>query len=128
MRRRCARFGCNATATATFTFDSRAQIVFLDTPADGGARAGELCGRHAAALQPPRGWQLEDRRSGAAPIATTFAPAPAAPAPGAAATPAAARPQLAAFASGLGPDSELDGMLDAQSPLLARAFRSSGRV
>jgi len=36
--------------------------VWLDTPADGAARAGELCERHATTLTPPQGWQLEDRR------------------------------------------------------------------
>ena len=65
MRRQCARFGCSAVATATFTFDSETCTVWLDTPLDGGARAGELCGRHARSLTPPRGWRLEDRRAGA---------------------------------------------------------------
>ena len=37
--------------------------MWLDAPADGGARAGELCERHARTLTPPQGWRLEDRRS-----------------------------------------------------------------
>jgi hypothetical protein len=49
-------------ATATFTFDAGELTVWLDTPADGGARAGELCERHVRALTPPQGWALEDRR------------------------------------------------------------------
>ena len=49
-------------ATATFTFDTRDLTVWLDTPADGAARAGELCERHVRVLTPPQGWHLEDRR------------------------------------------------------------------
>ena len=105
-KRQCARFGCTAAATATFTFDSATCTVWLDPPLDGAARAGELCARHARLLTPPRGWRLEDRR-----------PAPEAPAP--------AR-QLAAGPAGAGLEAELRGLLDAHSPLLARAFRSSG--
>lgn len=62
MPRQCARPGCSATATATFTFDAEEVTVWLDAPDDRGARAGELCERHARALRPPRGWRLEDRR------------------------------------------------------------------
>ncbi|HWS45909.1 MAG TPA: DUF3499 family protein [Acidimicrobiia bacterium] len=62
MRRQCARAGCSAAATATFTFDASDLTVWLDSPADGGARAGELCERHVRALTPPQGWTLEDRR------------------------------------------------------------------
>jgi hypothetical protein len=62
MRRQCARPGCSATATATFTFDAREQTVWLDAPVDGGARAGELCERHVKTLTPPQGWRLDDRR------------------------------------------------------------------
>ena len=36
--------------------------MWLDTPADGGARAGELCERHVRVLTAPQGWRLEDRR------------------------------------------------------------------
>jgi hypothetical protein len=36
--------------------------VWLDTPDDDGARAGDLCERHALALTPPQGWSLVDRR------------------------------------------------------------------
>ena len=102
-KRQCARFGCSAPAVATFTFDSGARTVWLDVPAVGAARAGELCDRHARVLTPPRGWQLEDRRD----------------APDPAATPVRKRAAL---------DEELHELLDARSPLLARAFRSSGTV
>lgn len=102
-KRQCARFGCSGPAVATFTFDSGARTVWLDVPVVGAARAGELCDRHARALTPPRGWQLEDRRAEPDP--------PANPAP-----------KPIAF------DEELHDLLDARSPLLARAFRSSGTV
>jgi hypothetical protein len=104
-RRQCARFGCSAVAVATFTFDSNARTVWLDTPAPGSARAGELCHRHARSLTPPRGWQLDDRRH---------------------------RPPAAPWAATESAESamagELHDLLDARSPLLARAFRSSGTV
>jgi hypothetical protein len=63
VRRHCARPGCSAPATATFTFDTRDLTVWLDTPAEGTARAGELCERHVRVLTPPKGWHLEDRRN-----------------------------------------------------------------
>jgi len=62
VRRHCARPGCSAPATATFTFDTRDLTVWLDYPVDGAARAGELCERHVRGLTPPQGWHLEDRR------------------------------------------------------------------
>lgn len=65
--------------------------MWLDTPADGSARAGELCERHARALTPPQGWRLDDRRG-----------------------------RREAMAE------ELHAVLDAHSPLLARAFRNAG--
>ena len=162
-KRQCARFGCSAIAVATFTFDAQARTVWLDTPLDGNARAGELCSKHARALTPPRGWQLEDRRPSksestaqpgrtAAFGDTAFAePAPTEPpthvvraksspvdpalpdaGPSDAGRPAkvqvAPARQLAAGPMGAGLEAELRGLLDAHSPLLARAFRSSGTV
>jgi Protein of unknown function (DUF3499) len=108
MRRQCAWFGCSANATSTYTFDSETCTVWLDTPFEGGARAGDLCDRHARSLKPPRGWQLEDRRAAPAP-----SPSPAAP--------AESGPEQS------GAD-DLRVLLDARSPLLARAFRSSGTI
>jgi Protein of unknown function (DUF3499) len=124
--KQCARFGCSAVAVATFTFDSATCTVWLDAPLEGNARAGELCARHARSLTPPRGWTLEDRRGqesvpssppaeGSRPLAEE-SPQPAE---------AGAR-QLAAGPADIELEDELRGLLDAQSPLLARAFRSSG--
>lgn len=92
MSRHCARPGCTAVATATFTFDARAQTVWLDAPADGAARAGELCERHAGRLVAPRGWRVDDRRD------------------------ARRRPD----------DAIRSSVFDVRTPLLARAFQSSG--
>ena len=109
-KRQCARFGCTAIATATYTFDSNACIVWLDALDDSertfGLSAGELCTRHARSLRPPRGWELEDRRESTTPPA----------------------PQLAAGPTHVGLEDELRDLLDVRSPLLARAFRSSGTV
>jgi hypothetical protein len=93
VQRLCARPGCNAAATATFTFDPDELIVWLDAPQEGGARAGELCERHVRALTPPQGWRLGDRRESRETAAN-----------------------------------ELAVVLDARSPLLARAFRNAGAV
>lgn len=109
VRRHCAWFGCTAVATATYTFDSSSCTVWLDTPQEGAARAGELCQRHARSLKPPRGWRVEDRRM------------PVAIQPTSAAVPAIVGGERGSVA-------ELRTMLDAHSPLLARAFRSSGAL
>ena len=110
MRRQCAWFGCHAVAIATYTFDSNARIVWLDTPLDGAARAGELCHRHARSLTPPRGWSIEDRRPAPMPVA---------------------QPPVADHDGDrirVESEAELRTLLDAHSPLLARAFRSSGAL
>ena len=60
--RLCGRPGCNEPATATFTFNSQHQSVWLDHLGQTNASAGHLCQRHADALAPPRGWELHDRR------------------------------------------------------------------
>jgi len=122
MARQCARFGCTAVAIATFTFDSAARTVWLDTPLEGNARAGELCARHARSLMPPRGWTLEDRRR-SSPV-----PSPPAAADRPGESDALPSGRLAAGPAGPELEDELRGLLDAHSPLLARAFRSSGTV
>ena len=118
MQRQCAWFGCSTIATATYTFESSTCTVWLDPPLDGAARAGDLCDRHARSLKPPRGWHVEDRRrvedrrvialEDPAPELALVSDGPVSDSPG---------PDLGA---------ELRTMLDAHTPLLARAFRSSG--
>jgi hypothetical protein len=58
----CGRLGCNEKATATFTFNSKHQTVWLDHHGETYASAGHLCQHHADLLRPPRGWTLHDRR------------------------------------------------------------------
>ncbi|MGQ0826349.1 MAG: DUF3499 family protein [Actinomycetota bacterium] len=108
-RRQCARSGCSALATATFTFDARVRTVWLDAPRDGAARAGELCERHARVLTPPQGWELDDRRV-------------AADLPEADAAPTLHDPVVST------PIAEVRRLLAAHTPLLARAFEASGAV
>jgi hypothetical protein len=60
--RLCGRPGCDEPATATFTFNSKLQAVWLDHFGETPASAGHLCRRHADMLTPPRGWELHDRR------------------------------------------------------------------
>jgi hypothetical protein len=107
--RLCERPGCNEPATASFTFNSRARAVWLDHVGRLHATAGHLCHRHASALKPPLGWELHDRRDLAhvqerrsEAAAAASSDAPAAPEP--------------------------DPVLDARTPLLARAFRGARRA
>jgi hypothetical protein len=104
--RLCGRPGCNEPATATFTFNSGQRCVWVDHVGRTDATAGHLCHRHADALAPPRGWEVQDRRQLARVLEHPgeATPAPAADAP---------------------VDPAGDGMLDARTPLLARAFRSA---
>lgn len=122
---------------ATFCFDSRATLVWVDTlDPDRGTGAGVLCMHHADALTPPRGWHLQDRRTGR-PRLWEERPAPlrdghprpprvaggatgvavwASPGPGVETAPLPfddARPPH---------DDDLDDLLDPRTPLLARAF------
>lgn len=92
--------------------------MWLDVPADGAARAGELCERHARVLTPPQGWQLDDRRASPSPNDSLER----LPALGAAA--ASPRP-ITVPTNNL---SDLRRVLDAHTPLLARAFEAAGRV
>jgi hypothetical protein len=123
MRRQCARSGCSAVATTTFTFDSDGQVVFLDATRDGGARAGELCARHARVLAPPRGWTIVDRRA-PEPATTHAIDASAPPTVVVPARPPAPAPPTAAWYPRFERGDTLDGMLDANTPLLGRAFRN----
>ena len=100
---------------ATFTFDADVKTVWLDAPSEGAARAGELCDRHARALTLPQGWQLDDRR--AAPRTAT---------PPAAQQPVTQNSFVRAPAADNG--SDLRRILDARTPLLARAFQAAGTV
>lgn len=94
MARLCERPGCSAVATVAFGFDATARVVWLGPLVDSGPSVGRLCARHAESLVVPRGWWLDDRRSGdalfpsaeqppASPVPPTVATAPVTPEPGA---------------------------------------------
>jgi hypothetical protein len=86
-----------------YGFDADRLLVWLGQwePDADRARAGALCRRHADSLAPPRGWTLDDRRE---PVPRLF-------------------PWTGEFAA----DDDLGGVLAADSPLLARAFRGTLR-
>ncbi|HEX6311060.1 MAG TPA: DUF3499 family protein [Acidimicrobiia bacterium] len=109
----CERPGCHEPATASFTFNSTARAVWLDHVGRIHATAGHLCHRHAAALTPPVGWELHDRRALAhvmerrgETVAADHTEADGAPAEA----------------------PEIEPALDAHTPLLARAFRGARRA
>jgi hypothetical protein len=145
----CSRLGCSEPAVAVFAFDARECLVWLD-PLSGPARgAGVLCEVHADRLSPPRGWNLLDRRAaesrlwtGRAPVTTSWtAPhgsrrsrstraRPCAPsgtplpfdAPESPLDPA---PEPAPWSPHARPGPDFDHVLDARTPLLARAFEAA---
>jgi Protein of unknown function (DUF3499) len=143
MAMRCSRVGCGATAVASFCFDGRAALVWLD-PLDParGTGAGVLCARHADTLTPPRGWHLQDRRV-ASPRLWDDRPRPAPPPPRPRPV-RAARPALGEAVAvrhdeappdmlplereTLASPTPLAELLDARTPLLARAFGSVREV
>jgi hypothetical protein len=139
MGMRCSRVGCNADAVASYCFDGRAALVWLDwlDPARG-LGAGVLCRRHADTLTPPRGWHLQDRRPPAPRLWDDRPPTPLAPAVTATALrtvdderPSAPLAESLPFAevddpeTGEPPASDIDEMLVARTPLLVRAFAGS---
>jgi hypothetical protein len=138
---RCSRIGCGVEAVATFCFDARATLVWVDTLDPGrGTGAGVLCAQHADALTPPRGWHLQDRRTGrprlweerpTAPVVDGGRP----PAVDAEVEPGALSPDVGTLrradvaADPLpfddappAPADDLEDLFDPRSPLLARAF------
>jgi hypothetical protein len=139
MRRQCGRPGCSSVATVTFSFDATNCVVWLDPLADGTARAGDLCTRHADLLTPPRDWERVDRRPPRPePVAMHAANTVAVPA----ATPAKAaakraprrrsrveqpvlQPAEPAWLPRNASDDDLDGVLDVSTPLLSRAFNQA---
>jgi hypothetical protein len=149
----CARSDCSAPAAAILTYDREAQTAYLFTVDDPTTRTpGDLCERHLRRLVLPRSWCLDDRREiGADADATKPArlkgavrdrsrkkwaeagpslfetpasdvAAPVAPAEPATTESVAAEP---AWMPRFEPDNDLDGVLDAKTPLLRRAFGGS---
>ncbi|MEX1007032.1 MAG: DUF3499 family protein [Acidimicrobiia bacterium] len=140
----CSRVGCGGYAVALFCFDGRAALVWLDPlDPDRGTGAGVLCARHADALTPPRGWHLQDRRTPSPRLWDDRPPMviPAAPPTSNMRSPAVARTfppptdplpfdDEPAHHSGTEtrPVVNVDDLLDAHTPLLARAFTAAGSV
>jgi len=138
----CSRSGCGAVAVATFSFDGSACVVWIDRFPGSGSGAGLLCARHADSLTPPRHWQLQDRRGPAPALWTDRPAAPASIRPRRTRRVPAARagtdpPALPFDPAAAAPDgadrapfsaaSELERLLGASTPLLARAFQSARR-
>jgi Protein of unknown function (DUF3499) len=130
---RCSRVGCGGNAVASFCFDGRAALVWLDPlDPDHGVGAGVLCARHADALTPPRGWHLQDRR---VPTPRLWDDRPPLPEP-------VRQPRAVAAVAAAHVDTDVETppplpfdetqpearptplatLLDARTPLLARAF------
>lgn len=154
----CSRIGCDQPAVVVFAFDALECLVWLDPLGSDGRGAGVLCGLHADRMTPPRGWNLLDRRGVESRlwIGRTNAVAPPAAAsrrreraprtrPCAPTGPrlpfetAVARDPEASVVRAPQPDGqpwsphdrpgpELERVLDARTPLLARAFERSRPV
>jgi hypothetical protein len=130
---------------AVFAFDARECLVWLDPIGGRGLGAGVLCTLHADRMSPPRGWNLLDRRAAESRLWIGRATAPAQPLPPRrrAATrpreyptpspalpldaPAAREPEppRAPWSPHDRPGPDLEHVLDARTPLLARAFESA---
>jgi hypothetical protein len=152
MARLCERPGCGERASVSYGFDAERRTMWLEALAPDGPTAGVLCRRHAEAMVVPKGWWLQDRRTDSAlfdppetaPLAPTYrarrprrpSTTPAEPLPldgddaPAAATPAAAPGAEPDPTPAWTPDfdaaDDLDGLLDAKTPLLSRAFGRAG--
>ena len=143
MPRLCARPGCSAPASATFTFDGLRRIVWLGPLAEASAySAGDLCRRHAELMKPPRHWEMRDVRPVPGPVEPAGSPAPSryAPPPPAPDVPAPTLPferqvtrapvrPAAAAADAARPllsTGDREALPTATSPLLSRAFRNAG--
>jgi hypothetical protein len=123
-----------------YGFDADRLHVWLALrgPDTDGLRAGVLCRRHAETLVVPRGWTLDDRREPAPRLfraATAASRAtgsrsrrrrpPAPPPEQLPLTPDA--DAVASWVNRFDVEDDLGGVLAADSPLLARAFRGTGR-
>ncbi len=139
---------------AVFAFDAQESLVWLDPIDTPGRGAGVLCLTHADRLSPPRGWNLLDRRGAESrlwlgePAATTpasrrprreparsrprTAPGPRLPFDSPEPTPAPAVAKivtvpdadLAPWSPHDRPGVEFEHVVDARTPLLARAFEA----
>ena len=153
LRRLCARPGCGAPAAATLRFQPTQREAWL-VALDEARTEGDLCARHAAGLVLPRGWQLhndlapdrDETRAPAPPVrrarstaiarsqrrrtATSAVQLPGlgavADSPHPARPPQAVAPEPAPLVAEATPEASeaLAEALDAQTPLLRRAFNN----
>jgi hypothetical protein len=144
MTRLCERPGCSDPAAVAYGMRPAQLVFWLDALRPEHDEAGVLCRRHADTMIVPLGWTLDDHRQ---PDLHLFRPptVETAPSPRARrarrtgddteqlrlgvevpAEPAADAVDLA-WSPVFDPDDDLDGLLAASSPLLARAFRSGVR-
>ncbi len=148
MERLCERPGCSEHASVSYGLVASERVFWLDAhPGATGDGGRVLCRRHADSMVVPIGWTLDDRRD---PDLHLFRPP-------AAASPQKQRParrsraddgteqlaldaepsaEAARLVDGEDPETwtpsfdtadDLDGLLAAKSPLLARAFRGDDR-
>ena len=141
MARLCERPGCGERASVSYGFDAERRTMWLEVLAPHGPTAGVLCRRHSEAMVVPKGWWLQDRRTDAAlfdppetvrpaptyrarrPARRPSVPADPLPLDGDTAVPAAVPPDpTPAWTPDFDASDDLDGLLDAKTPLLARAF------
>lgn len=114
-----------------YGFDADRQLVWLApcAPDDDRMRAGALCRRHADALVVPRGWTLDDRRELAPRLFRVTRADRAATRRKVVevASPEVDEPITLPWTADFDVSDDLDGVLAADSPLLARAFRGTSR-
>lgn len=153
MGRLCERPGCSEPASVAYGMRPEDLVFWLDVLGDDdGTTSGVLCRRHADSMVVPRHWTLDDLRD---PDLRLFRPPSALPSP--APLPRRRTPPAASVSEQLllltdliagAPDDaatdaesdaavpwtptfdeqdDLDGLLSARSPMLARAFRGGGR-
>ena len=153
MGRLCERPGCSEPASVAYGMRAEDLVFWLDTlRPDTYQSSGVLCRRHAESMVVPRHWTLDDLRD---PDLRLFRP-PAllpspAPVPRRRSQPAGSASEQLLLLTDVSPEpldgattdadavaavpwtptfdehDDLDGLLSARSPLLARAFRGGGR-
>jgi hypothetical protein len=156
MQRLCGRPGCSDVASVVYGMRAEDLVFWIDVlpePLEDGAAV--LCRRHADSMVVPRGWTLDDLRDPdlhlfrpplRAPTLRSRAPrqprsqvageqlrlgddTTAAATAATTAGPAAEElePDVGPWAPSFDEADDLDGLLSARSPLLARAFRTAER-
>lgn len=154
MPKLCERPGCSEPGAAAYGMIAEDLLFWIAPPAEApDGDAGLLCRRHADAMIVPRGWTLDDRREHTLRLFTSRRddrPAPSRPTrrrrtqtgdrpeqlridgTGEIERPTRAEDppepgEVPPWQPAFDPEDDLDGLLEVTSPLLARAFRGTGR-